>query len=704
MTEYESLSAPKCKRVVRLIQRFALGCFLVAMTACSWEEEPSAEEAARHIEFPNMQGLASLPAGLVDEREACADRNPRRNAYFGALHIHTDYSFDSSVFDNRNGPEEAYAFARGGPALLPPLDENGRGTREVIIDRPLDFAAVTDHAEMLGETALCTEPSSPMYEHTICRRYRGESVLGALVSGPAQYLMRIFGLIPDGKGMPRDPELCASDGRLCLDYARGRWQEIQSAAEDHYDRSSACEFTTFVGYEYSAVTPEANNLHRNVLFRSASVPPVPMSAREAEATSDLWKSLRDQCLDAEGDCDVLAIPHNSNWSGGRMFDTDYDGATSIADQKQVAELRARLEPLVEVFQVKGDSECRNGLHGVLGGPDELCNFEKLRRVDAPDPPCVEGYGEGGMRLEGCVHRASYARYALTEGLAERQRLGTNPFEFGLVAASDSHNGTGGLVQESGWPGATGMFDGVAEDRLQEKITVPGTGRAVGSPGRGNPGGLAGIWAEENSREALFDAMKRRETFGTSGPRIRPRFYASWDFEGDPCNEPNGVELADRRGVPMGSELTKSDSTKAARAAMTAGAPSFFASALADAEAGLLQRIQIVKLTVGQDETIQQTIYDVAGDPNNGASVEPETCEPRGPGARQLCSVWRDPEFEPSQDAVYYARVLENPSCRWSTHLCNELTGEERPETCDSLPFSDVIQERAWTSPIWYYAE
>jgi hypothetical protein len=683
---------------VRLFRRAALSIAAIVFIIFMGLEirsafQPSAEDAARGIVALAKDRVAIAPGFVSPERAVCRDRNRLRNAYFGALHIHTDLSFDSWVFENPNGPNDAYGFTRDGQTLrLPPLDAQGKGTRELTLDRPLDFAAVTDHSEMLGEVALCTMPESPMYDHDICQRYRGESVLDWLIPTPAKYLARIFSIVPSKAGAPSS-ELCGEDRRLCQHYAVGPWEQTQRAAEAWYDRTAECRFTTFVGYEYSLVTPEFNNLHRNVLFRSGTVPPLPISAREAPEPADLWRALKKTCIDGHPECDVLAIPHNSNWSGGRMFDTEYGGAASVSQQAALATLRSDLEPLVEIFQVKGDSECRNGLYGVQGGPDELCDFEKLRRVDVPQENCDGGYSAGGMRLEGCVPRRNYTRYALVEGIKEEQRLGVNPFKFGLIAATDTHNGAGGAVREDLYQGATGMLDADPEVRLAELIRVPGGGKATGSPLRNNPGGLAGIWAEENTRESLFDAMKRREVFGTSGPRIRPRLFASWGFGVDLCRAHDAVERGYSEGVPMGSDLPARPEGDAV--------PEFFVSALADPEGGSLQRIQIVKVWAGPEDVMHQAVYDIAGTRAPETALNLETCEVAGDATTRLCAQWRDPKFDSSVDAVYYARVLESPTCRWSHHLCNRLRGEARPAACDALSTPASLQERAWTSPVWY---
>jgi hypothetical protein len=294
---------------------------------------------------------------------------------------------------------------------------------------------------------------------------------------------------------------------------------------------------------------------------------------------------------------------------------------------------------------------------------------------------------------GCLSRFSYARYALAAGLKEQENYGANPFKLGIVAATDNHNGTATADTENNYMGSTGL-DRSALNRLRGGVEVPG-GIAKGNPVRYGPGGVAGVWAEENSRASLFAALQRRETFGTSGPRIEPRFFGGWNLDPALCDSPEMVSRAYASAVPMGADLPANQ-----RAGST---PGFLVSAVRDPMGHLLQRIQVIKGWTDSQGRTHQAIYDVAGNPDNGASVDVDTCEVRGSGFNQLCKVWRDPDFDPDVSAVYYARVLENPSCRWSTHQCNGLPRAERPATCTDPELPKTIQERAWTSPIWYNA-
>ena len=649
----------------------------------------------RAVHDPARIGMFfSLPAErsahAMAEPQPCEDRHPSRRAYFGALHIHTAASFDATAFGVTNNADDAYAFARGATAELRLLwDEPDSQVPTVTLKRPLDFAAVTDHAGQLGEKRICESPSLPGHGSLLCDIYRGD--LRLPFDEDIQPLVRlasqaIFGL-------ERSARVCGADGGDCRAEAIDAWQDNQRAAERWQDNSGRCEFSTFHAYEYT-LAEDGSNLHRNVIFANAVVPPAVASAKDMRTPEELWQWLARSCIDA-GDCDALSIPHNSNWSSGRMwYPYSLRDDLSDAQKRDYAALRGRMEPLAEIMQVKGDSECRNGLTSVLGAPDELCDFEKLRAPGQPFEDCGDLPGRGNMRLTGCLSRFSYVRYALSAGQAERSKLGVNPFKLGIVAATDNHNGTPTSFMEREYSGANGP-DRQARSRIRGEVEVPG-GIAKGSPARYGPGGVAGVWAESNSRADLFSAMRRRETFGTSGPRIEPRFFGGWKLDAKLCEVPNLVRMAYRQAVPMGADLPAAASRNAA--------PRFLVAAARDPMNQPLQRIQVVKGWVDGDGRTHQAIYDVAGDADNGASVDPATCRTSGPGFDQLCAVWEDPDFDPDTAAVYYSRVVENPSCRWSTWQCNALPEDERPGGCSDPTLPRTIQERAWTSPIWYNAD
>ncbi len=650
----------------------------------------SCERADPPADAPPGDAAADEGPALVappDTRAPCASRNPLRNAYFGDLHVHTRLSFDAITYDVRGGPSDAYAFARGEEVGLPPYGPDGAPSRRLRLARPLDFAAVTDHSEYLAETELCHDPSSLAYGSDTCARYRDATSLVTPLS---------LGLSGFG---PR-PEVC--DGRdpaLCARTFDRVWGGVQAAAEAAYDRTAACRFTTFVAYEWSG-SPGGNNAHRNVIFRNRTVPRSPATYYDTRTPEGLWRWLRATCLDAGAGCDALAIPHNSNLGGGRMFVATGEGGAAYT--RDEAALRARVEPLVEVYQHKGSSECLAGARDPLSGEDERCGFERLTtapcRGGADDPPSctpVCGPNPVGAFTGSCAHPRDFVRAALRTGLSEWARTGVDPFHLGIVASTDTHAAIPGAVDEGSWPGHTGNADADPARRLTPAVR----GETQVSVVTASPGGLAVVWAEENSRDALFEALRRRETYGTSGPRLVVRFFGGWGLAQDLCARPDMVAAAYRDGVPMGSDLRARPEG--------AAAPAFTLAAMRDATGAPLERLQVVKAWLDASGDTRERVYDlaVAGE---GASVDLATCTPRGAGADTLCETWTDPDFDPTRPALWYARVLENPTCRWSRRLCNELRvdcatlapASPLRACCDgSVP--DVVQERAWTSPIWY---
>ena len=594
---------------------------------------------------------------------ACADRAPdtagelprcaayadERQLFWGDLHVHTSLSFDAYPYDVRLEPRDAYAFARGEAVKLPPLGADGEGTVSVQLERPLDFVAVTDHSEFLGEVALCTTEGSSVYDSGECEHYRTQRERGFQAMG-VQLAVEEPGRIE---------EICG-DGEACTEQATDTWSQVQLAAHEAYDSTDACELTTFVGYEWTGAT-DNTNLHRNVIFRNEHVPDLPVSYYDEPTPEGLLRRLASDCLGLPG-CDVLSIPHNSNLSNGRMFQRDLDAET--------AQLRATMEPLFELYQHKGDSECRNGL---AFGEDELCTFEKfpLMREDPDD--CGDGYGAGGMSGGGCVSDRDYLRGILAEGLRIEASVGVNPYRLGVVASTDTHQATPGLALEEGFEGHLGIVEDDPDERLSNPGLTPG---GVVNSG----GGLAAVWATENRRDAIFDALRRRETYGTSGPRIALRFFAG-DFDDELCDDPDLVATADAAGVPMGASWS--------------GTPTFVVSAAHDLDGLPLQRAQIVKGWL-EDGEPRVEVFDVAGG-DDGASVDLETCEPSPTGSASLCGVWTDPS-PPDGAAWYYARVVEDPSCRWSWRDCLGDGADE--ENCADESIPKTVQERAWSSPIW----
>lgn len=313
-------------------------------------------------------------------------------------------------------------------------------------------------------------------------------------------------------------------------------------------------------------------------------------------------------------------------------------------------------------------------------------FRKNARCRSCCPEdCEDDYGTGAIRGTGCQSRLDFARYALIEGMVEEARIGVNPYRFGLAGSTDSHNASPGDVEEDSYDGCCANLDVTVEQRLN-----PAPGFAGKSAALRNPGGLMGVWAEENSRDSLFDAMQRREVFATSGPRIAPRFFVGADLPEAICDGAF-AQQGYRLGTSMGGVIDQS----------LQGSPVFAAAVSADPASGLLQRLQVVKVWHDQQGRFHQAVHDIAGDPDSAATVDIDTCQVSGPGESQLCATWRDPAFDPQQAAAWYVRVVENPSCRWSWRQCLSLPADERPPTCSDAGIPRMIQERAWTSPVWY---
>ncbi|HEY7775647.1 MAG TPA: DUF3604 domain-containing protein, partial [Kineobactrum sp.] len=437
-----------------------------------------------------------------EQREPCANYQADRQPFFGDLHVHTRYSLDASTQGTRTTPAEAYQFAQGRRIGLQPWDEEGRPGRTLQLRRPLDFAMVSDHAELIGEVNMCTDPEVAGYRSWQCRVYRtwpraAFYLFNYMASMRASHL-----------GM------CGDDDERCLAAALAPWEEMQQAAEDYYDRSSNCGFTPCTGYEWAGSEPKSGgNLHRNVVFRNAQVPTLPASYIDTPGETLLWDSLDAECNAAGRGCEALVIPHNSNLSAGFMFSgLQADGTAIDADY---AARRRRMEPLAEIMQHKGASECFFA-PGITR--DELCAFEQLALDN------IAGFNNVPQPDTG------FLRETWLQGIALQKKLGINPFQFGVIGSTDTHLGAPGAVEEDRFPG----HGGAGVPAL--KSIPPGLPDKL----EYNPGGLAVLWAEENSRDALFSAMQRREAYGTSGPRIVTRLFAGWGLDPDLCAVPDQV--------------------------------------------------------------------------------------------------------------------------------------------------------------------
>lgn len=592
------------------------------------------------------QSSVNAPA----ERQSAAaqttavERHSERKAYFGELHVHTMNSPDAFILNVRARPDDAYRFALGESV------EHVSGVR-VQLRQPLDFLAVTDHAEYMGILPRLADPDSALGDLPLARALRSDDQKKA-----GEALMDV--LMTLGSGKPKN-ELVAPELRGNI------WQDYIRLAEQYYRPG---EFTTLIGYEWtsSGGLPEIN-LHRNVIFRSGKVPEAPFSSFDSVDPRELWNWMDRQ---RERGIEAMAIPHNSNLSNGLMFPTEeaFNGEPVDA---AYAEQRMRNEPIVEITQIKGSSET----HPLLSPNDEWADFEILD----------DRLGGEGTFAE---PRGSYVREAWQNGLRLQETRGFNPYRFGVIGSSDGHNGTS-PVEEDNYHGKIGDADGTPEARRggsfinKEHVKYSASGLAV-------------VWAHSNTREDIYDALARREVFATSGPRIRVRFFGGHQWPEAILDSHDWVEQAYRHGVPMGGSLEGGER-----------APEFLVWAMKDPVSAWLQRVQIIKGWVENGEQ-RERVYDIACSdglqpdpvthrcPDNGATVSLQTCDfDRNKGDTQLRARWRDPDFATSQRAFYYVRVLENPTCRWST-WDSLRTG---------LPLSDVVsptlQERAYTSPIWY---
>jgi len=568
--------------------------------------------------------------------------NPVNNVYFGDLHIHSSLSADAYLFGNRRDLDATYRFAKGESAHLE--------TSEVIeITRPLDFAAVTDHAEGFGRVMACLEPATPEIAEN-CKLINKPTLLSFLeLRGNVENrpLVENLGYFGNKKAVERQ-------------YHLDTWGAIKAAAERHNEPGV---FTAFAGYEYSPAMVDRGKHHRNVIFRTSVTPAYAVSAYDADSEIDLWKQLDATC--GEG-CEFLTIPHNPNKSWGLAFASEtIDG---IPYTREDSHLRETFEPLVEMFQIKGNSECALG----FGATDEECGFEQFL------PVCEEG------QATGCIHPTSMARDGLKKGLALQGSLGFNPMKFGLMASTDTHNSNPGDTEEWDYRGANSYVGSPARNRLESGIRQPKVA---------NPGGLAAVWAPENTRDALFGAMSRREVYATSGTRPLLRFFAGADLPDD-LAQTGDLEAAYAKGVPMGGSLIAEDD-----------APRLFVWATQDPDHAPLAKIQIIKGWLKDGETHEKVFDTACSDKNtNGACiatkapVDLSNCAwSNSAGAPELRTTWVDPDYDASHHAFYYARVIQIPTCRWTTYDSLRL-GREPPADVPA-----TITEMAWSSPIWVLA-
>lgn len=590
---------------------------------------------------------ASTESSISSINAQTTDFDPLKRAYFGDLHVHTSWSFDAFIYNVRTTPDDAYRYGKG-EAI-----EHVSG-KKIQAKRPLDFMAVTDHAEYMGVMKKMIDPDHPLSKLQVSDSIRNTD---PNVSRAA------FGSI--GQSLARSqPRKELIDKKLISD----TWDQMVKTTNAHYEPG---KFTTFHGYEWTsapaviAKDPYAYNLHRNVIYGSDQASTIPFSAFDSQDPEELWKWMEKE---REKGIKLMAIPHNANMSDGNMY--KLESFTGKPLTKAYAESRSRNEPINEVSQIKGTSMT----HPALSPNDEFADFEIYAftfSAGAPPPSKPQH---------------SYVRQAIKNGLALEQEIGANPFQFGFIGSSDSHNASN-PVEEDNFTGKIGVVDGTPKIRSANPDAVFRTRYWSAA-------GLACVWAEENTRESIFAAMERREVYATSGTRMQIRFFAG-DYPKNLFEGSDWLSTAYSNGQPMGSHLGESKT-----------APQFAVWAAKDPEGANLDRIQIIKTWVDGSGEAQEKVFEVvwAGDRQLdtqdklaaiGNTVDVEAASyTNSIGAVSLQSTWQDPEFEAGQSAAYYVRVLEIPTPRWSTHDAKALS----MKTSTQVPES--IQERGWSSPIW----
>ncbi len=578
--------------------------------------------------------------------DARPPRNPLRNAYFGDLHLHSGFSMDAFAMGTRTTPDDAYRYAMGET-----VEYFGKPQKRIV---PLDFLALTDHAEYLG---VGPETINPNGVFAKTDWYTNMTSKDPAVAAAAFH--KVVGTFVTNKPLPElsDPTLL-----------RSTWTNYQATAE-RYNKPG--KFTSFIGFEWTSA-PEFQNLHRCVIFADKG-PEIPFSAFDSLDPEKLWGYLEAQR--AKG-LDVIAVPHNGNASNGLMFNTrDMSGKPLTLEY---AERRMANEPLAEIIQGKGQSDTSPA----ISPTDEFANFEPWKYLIGTSTPAKSATG-------------SFIRQAYGVGQELQAKIGANPFKYGIEAGTDFHSALSS-TEASNYPGSHGLQDS------DPKTVISATTSIGGEPPTSlGSGGLTGVWAEENTRESLFAAMKRKETFGTSGVRIKVRMFAGWNFPKDITKNSDWVKAAYDGGVPMGGDL---------HAPSTKTAPTFIVQALKDPNSGNLDRIQIIKISTKNGKSTEK-IYDVVwgGDrkpdpktgkvPAVGNTVDVKTATYTNTiGAAELVGEWTDPSFDPQASVTYYARVLEIPTPRWSTYWAAKLNLPPNP----GVP--TTVQQRAWTSPIWYTPE
>jgi hypothetical protein len=650
----------------------------------------SCSEPVEEIEPDSFLNIAGARVGLARQQpidwdsqalDPYMNMDPKlsstRVPLFGDLHVHTTYSFDAYIFGTLATPDDAYEFAKGKPIKHP-------AGFDVSLDRPLDFYGVTDHGTFLGQVAEAATPGNPYYEAPSSVNVNDINSPENLTISSIPRRTEAFG------GFLINTITALMERKLDISYldsvSRRAWADTVAAAQRHNDPG---KFTTFIGYEYTASTADMGNLHRNVIFKGNGnlIPSVPYSRANSNDPEGLW-----QWMDRlrEDGIESLAIPHNSNGSDGFMFALEDSFGKSLT--KEYAELRMRNEPIVEITQVKGTSDT----HPALSTNDEWADFEIM-----PFKVATQSISKP---------KGSYVRDALLEGIKMEKKEGFNPYKFGFIGSSDTHTAASSQ-EEDNFFSKIGILDSSASLRG----SIPETDPAILESGQPvidldgkkylnsssitwGAAGLAGVWAEENTRDSIYNAFRRKESFATSGPRMTVRFFAGYDLDTNRINDNNLIEYLYANAETMGADLD----------GIGQQTPSFFVWAVRDAFTAPLQRVQIIKGYIDDNGNPQEQVFDVACSddgfpdpetyrcPDNNAKVDISTCAfSEDVGAAELKTFWSDPTFKSEQRAFYYVRALENPTCRWSTWDAVRNNVEPRSD----IP--KTIQERVWSSPIHY---
>jgi hypothetical protein len=626
---------------------------VVAALVLAWTPWPLAGQ-----ELPNLDKKTADEVLPKKTYSPNVDQNYPTRVFWGDTHLHTSQSVDAVLFGNTLGPEEAYRFARGEEIT------SSTGQR-VQLNRPLDFLVVADHSENYGAMAAVLAGDPEMMEDSTLKRWHD-----LMRQGPEGGL-KVYGelVVALGKGQPLPGPL--NNPKTF----RSLWERNTAIAEKYNDPG---HFTALIGYEWTSNTG-GNNLHRVVIFRDGAGKAnqvVPFSAFDSDNPENLWKVL--DAYEQKTGGSVLAIPHNGNLSNGRMFEiVDFAGNPIT---RKYAETRAHWEPLYEATQIKGDGET----HPYLSPNDEFANFERWDRgnldLSADKKPEMLQY--------------EYARSALKLGLKLESQVGVNPYKFGMIGSTDSHTSLA-TADSDNFFGKVPTYE-PAPERWKHASTYP-SGKAyygwefVAS-------GYAGVWATKNTREAIWNALKRKEVYATTGPRMIVRFFGGWDFNAKDAQTPNLAAVGYEKGVPMGSDLQQAPSGKS---------PTFLVAALRDPIGANLDRVQVVKGWLDAKGNLQEKVYDVAWSGNRkpgangklpavGNTVDMKTATySNSIGTAELTTTWKDPDFDGSLKAFYYVRVLEIPTPRWTLYDAVKFGVTMDPK----VPM--VEQQRAYTSPIWY---